>query len=495
MTQDWFGSIPGHHGKQESIPCDMRVEFLFDHEKWNGRAKSFENSMNDYDPETKKNERSRYRVDFSGVDFSKYNIDGIDFRNYIFPCPINFRNANFGNGDVNFSNARFLCGNISFEVTKFNGNIRFNNAKFTDSRLYFNDSEFGKGTVNFSRVEIERGEVRFNFREFESENFIAANMIVEGSLYVKATFPDKVQFKNLKVSEITSFSGSIFKNKVPDFRDASFGRPPEVSNIEVPRPILKKINDDENNPIGKTRFWHFECTDDKTSVDKYRQLKAMALAVHDHEKDGEFFSYEMMAKRGWETKTFWGLTFNSFYYLFSDYGQSLTRPAIGMLFSFIIFMWGYLGLISWYIYNEWWWLGIVIAVVGFLLSLRLFGCWLSDYDCEKKFTRRIKQALIGFLICTASYTTLFGGYLCKWNEICFAVRLSFNNFFPAFGTFGRFSPTPKDYTSSFITQFGHFKNAGLNIDRIVGVEIFQNIIGAALLFLFLLALRNKFRLK
>ena len=52
----------------------------------------------------------------------------------------------------------------------------------------------------------------------------------------------------------------------------------------------------------------------------------MALAANDHEKDGEFFAYEMMAKRGVETKGFFPLLLNTLYGAWGGYGQSYQRP-------------------------------------------------------------------------------------------------------------------------------------------------------------------------
>ena len=524
MAKDWLDEDPAF-GLHQQIPDgeQERLKFLFDGDRWNDRVKSFEAAMEHLNDEKKQKKRSEYVIDFSDMNFSniippsKYNFPSLpnkiekNFSKYTFPCTVNFSNASFEDGITLFDGAVFL-GNVNFEGAFFgNGYVSFQDAIIEKGDLNFCHTNFGEGDVilrvkkfgegefNLFDSSVRKGDLLFGFEEFNAILFEATKMNIEGCLHVKGRFPCEARFKEIKIGETATFADAKFKT-VPDFRDTSFGRPPEVSGMEVPRPTLERLKNDKNNPIRKIHLRYFKCTKDKGDAEKYRKLKSMALAAYDHEKDGEFFSYEMMAKRGWETKTFWGLTFNSFYYLLSDYGQSLTRPVVGMFSSFIIFVWGYFSLIS--LSNEWW-IEIGTASIGFLLSLCLFGFWLSDYDFEKKFTQRIKWILAGFLIYTTSYIVFFGGYLCKWNEIYFAIRLSYNNFLPVIGTFNRLSIKPQDndslisqeYRSSFLQQFDLFFNDGLYPGFIIRLEVLQNAFGAILLFLFLLAIRNKFRLK
>jgi hypothetical protein len=66
---------------------------------------------------------------------------------------------------------------------------------------------------------------------------------------------------------------------------------------------------------------------------------------------------------------------------------------------------------------------------------------------------------------------------------------------PLFGSLFRFAAAPKDHISWYQKTYDKLAIAEINIDRLISLGIGQNLVGTVLLFLFLLALRNKFRLK
>ncbi|CAN0587603.1 unnamed protein product, partial [Ectocarpus sp. 12 AP-2014] len=125
-------------------------------------------------------------------------------------------------------------------------------------------------------------------------------------------------------------------DRIPDFRQSQFSRPPDVSRILFPEPGLRvnSLLDWRQTSATKRYFFLFSTAVNKDDVQKLRKLKAMALAANDHEKDGEFFAYEMMAKRGVEHTTFWQLLFNTIYLKVSFYGQSYLRPLAWLGASF-----------------------------------------------------------------------------------------------------------------------------------------------------------------
>ena len=167
---------------------------------------------------------------------------------------------------------------------------------------------------------------------------------------------------------------------------------------------------------------------DKTDVQKYRKLKAMAIAAHDHEKNLEFFGYEMMAKRGVETTSGLGLFLNVAYDVLSQYGRSYLRP------------------LGW-----------------MLVSLLAFG---------------------------ALNIALTGGH------IAFAFVYSLKNAVPFVGTLAPFVSLPEGYEGWYAETFNEiWKSGRAYIDIMAAAAIAQQIIGLVLLFLLLLALRNRFRMK
>lgn len=142
----------------------------------------------------------------------------------------------------------------------------------------------------------------------------------------------------------------------------------------------------------------------------------------------------MLAKRGTETKRPGGLAFNTLYWWLSDFGQSFGRPV-------------------------WWWLaslGLFTAMNAWVIgSVRELG--LKDWQ--------------------------------------FSALLSFKNSIPLLGSLFRFAPAPQEHVSWFQGYYDTLVGYPATVDGLRSLGVAQNIFGGVLLFLFLLALRNRFRLK
>lgn len=384
-----------------------------------------------------------HRADFGNGDV---NFDNVNFGDK----SIDFSSAQFGNGNVDFGGAQFGKGGVKFQEASFGkGNVNFSGANFGKGIPYFYDVDFGEGEISFSETiykggqaifqesQLAKGDFFFSTKNRMETNFYFDGMVIDGNFHFGGDFTGEVTLERLRVAGAASFFNPNKFKKVPSFKYAKFERPPNVSNMEIPKPALEKLNDNIRNPIGKTLFWRFKCTKDIEDVEKYRKLKAMAIAAHDHEKDGEFFSYEMRAKRGWETKDFLGLLFNSFYCAFSDYGQSIVQPA------------------------KWMWRS--------------------------------------FYICATLYLILILGYIDEFIELfyapLFALFLSAYNVLPVFGGV-LYSPfVPEEYEPWLLDQLNLLPKKGPIVDLVVFIGTAQSIFGIILLFFFLLGFRNKFRLK
>jgi hypothetical protein len=150
----------------------------------------------------------------------------------------------------------------------------------------------------------------------------------------------------------------------------------------------------------------------------------------------------MLAKRGVETKGFWGLAFNSLYWRLSDFGQSFGKPAC-------------------------WW-GASIGLFAFL-----------------------NTALIQ--IAAPQLCSTIAG---RGETLIFSVTLSLKNSLPLLGSLFRAVPAPDDFEGWFQRYYNPLgQNHPAAVDWLVGLGVLQAIFGGVLLFLFLLALRNRFRLK
>jgi hypothetical protein len=192
--------------------------------------------------------------------------------------------------------------------------------------------------------------------------------------------------------------------------------------MEVPPEKLKM----GFNPLAKY-------SGDKNDVAKYRKLKSMAIAASDHVKSGEFFAYEMMAKRGSETKGFFPLLFNYLYGLLSGYGQSYIQPLKGF---------------------------------GFLWASFTFWNW-----------------------------TVIGSSISEGSRFGLSALLSLLNSMPLIGLFAKRITPPAEHNSWLQTMMDCIKEAKVNIDYLTTIGIIEQFLGAILLFLLLLGLRNAFRLK
>ena len=374
-----------------------------------------------------KDTRAKYHIRFDRHQFPDVPKD---LSGYPFPCSVSFCGASFGKGSVSFNDATFDDGYVSFFGAEFGpGDVSYRWAKFSTSYVWFSEAKFAGEDVSFEGATFNGGDLSFTGTKFSGGDFSfkvvnlrsatmhTVGMVVAGNLTVQTSFPKSAKFNRIVVNGTASFSGSSF-GEVPDFCDAKFDRPPEVADMFVPRPKLKG--------------WSRLAADPK-DVAKFRKLKAMALAANDHEKDGEFFAGEMLAKRGTETTGFFGLLFNSLYWWLSDFGQSFVRPLVWLGVSFLS-IWG--------------------------LCLFLIRDTLTPED-----------------------------------RLWFAADFSFRNMLPLFGSLFRFAAAPKDHISWYQKTYHKLAIAEINIDRLISLGIGQNLVGTVLLFLFLLALRNKFRLK
>ena len=425
------------------------IALLLHREKWEAKVKAFEAKLIKIeDKQKRKNKRDEFVIHFNRHEF---NLEYRNFVRYHFPCFTSFQRVNFGEDYVDFSEAQFSEGGVSFLNAKFgkegagfietkfsNGSVSFEEAKFEGGSVSFAGANFGEGVVifdeaifgndsiNFSRSDF-KGSVSFRKTKFGKGDVSFEDVKIAGTLDINATFKGKVKFIRLDVLGSASFARSKFKT-VPNFRDMNLNRPPEVADMEVP-PKKLKMGD---NPFAKY-------SGDKNDASKYRKLKSMAIAASDHVKSGEFFAYEMMAKRGFETKGKFTLFVDYLYGLFSGYGQSFKRPLI--------------------------WL------IGLWVGFACLNIW------------KIFQELV------------FKSELDFWQNIGLSFTISARNLIPFFNSLSRFAPSPKGYESWFQKSMNRLETESVNIDFLTFFGIIEQLIGAILLFLLLLGLRNKFRLK
>ena len=438
-----------------------------DKEVWRAKVARFEAALATLvDTDAIKAKRAKYIICFDGHSFG----DGEkDFSGFHFPCSVSFYRSTFGDGNVNFYGATFGDGTVSFSGATFgDGTVSFLGATFGDGTVNFSRSTFGKGDVSFAGVTFGNGTVNFFRATFVGERYVSFRgatfgkgdvsfkgatfgegevsfdgaVFGEGNVsFSRATFGEgelrfgglhvkgqlnctdldiqRAVFRNTTVDGLADWTDAKF-GSIPDFRQMRLDRTPEVARMNVPAP-------------GMTGYWPLSTAKDQQDVLKFRKLKAMAIDANDHEKDGEFFAYEMMAKRGWETKGAFGLLANWLYWITSNYGRSYEVPFCWMVASFLGFATHY----SW---------------------------WLNRY---------VPMEDAGD----------------------FAFWFSLKNTVPFLGTLFRFVAEPENYTSQFDKAYSAAADAGLNVDALIHTWLFQGVLSLILFFFLLLGLRNRFRLK
>lgn len=469
------------------------VRLLLDRTGWEERVEAFETAINSLDEKDRVETPKKYLISFQSQTIPQIMPDD---RVLKFPCDVSFRNSTISSnthfkklvvqGDASFRNANFnrdacfnhaeisgnlimdhatIKGNALFRSTtddkkivvsnpvKIRGDASFNHLNLTGN-LDLSDAEICgqfnmqdakiEGDVQFWKarlrndVNLERTKIEKDFL-FEHVNlqsnktaenppkFDATGMAVEGAIAVNAHFRGDMSVFRLLSNGSASFAGSKF-DRVPNFTDAKFANPFELSKMDIPSPKM---------PNGK--FWKSDRANNNEDEAKFRKFKVMAMEVHDHERESRFLADELIAKRNQNKPSFSYLFVSWFYWLLSNFGQDYIRPLKAMFVSFLVFMAIYYSTIY---------------------------CWVE----------------------TTTKTT-------SWKQLAFALELSIRNVVPVLGGLFGALPRPADHSSSFMTTYLDLAHNGVDADWLVVIGIVQNIIGAVLLFLFLLALRNKFRLK
>ncbi len=191
-------------------------------------------------------------IDFSNFLFPRGNVnflnttfiaEKIHFKRTIFNGGfVDFSGANFGSGEVNFSGANFGDGDTHFIETKFygendlkpklgNGGKYFIETKFCKkhSNVFFTNAKFGDGIVHFDRAEFGDGNLFFMDANFNSKAvwFKDADF-GEGDKvdFMKTNFGSSdVNFENTNFSKISqvNFKETIFCNSVIVFHFCKFG--------------------------------------------------------------------------------------------------------------------------------------------------------------------------------------------------------------------------------------------------------------------------------
>jgi hypothetical protein len=391
-------------------------------------------------------------ADFAGHKFT----EDADFKGFLFPSDARFNEAAFSGG-VGFDHATFsgrtrfdnatFSGEAWFDMATFSGDARFDNATFSDEagfeRATFSD-EAGFYDAIFS------GETWFDNATFSGDAWFNNATFKGRTTFDAAKFEDEAKFNAMRGGAGFSLAAVRFR-AVPIFIEANFNEAPRLDNLHI-EPIYKGNLD---------------------LPARWRALKRLAVQSLDHEQALLFFKGELQSRR-WAERIFrLGVYWpnpahfpNLAYPVFSDYGRSVLRPLAWWLAGGVLFGFLYLGQFPTLSEKPYW--GIPWAA------------------------QEVRPALPGERSCVARLNSPMSA----------AFELSLRKAMPLFvldstENLNRIYACLYGVHEKAVTTAGPLPPAFLsNIPKIViFMGLAQQFISAVLIFLVLLALRNRFRIK
>ncbi len=296
-------------------------------------------------------EHDGWKVSFANAEIKAWRDGRISFAYFYFPGEADFSGTTFRNfatfdrtefgGPVNFSNSTFL-GQAIFNHTKVPVGVDFRDSIF-HKRTIFREINFYhvvftktlfESEVLFRDVEFRSG-AEFTNATFKREaNFDSAQFFALAKFRV-VTFEHVADFRHAVFSSEADFRSSKFLHAL-ELDKATFGQTPNFQSTKIDHHVSM---DDIRVKFSSKKIWKFwDRAAEPWDAPKYRRLKEMAALAQDHYQEQKFFAYELKAMRGTRVKGI-SLIPNLLYETFSDFGRSLTRPTYGLsgvLFGFAL---------------------------------------------------------------------------------------------------------------------------------------------------------------
>ena len=328
---------------------------------------------------------------------------------------------------------------FTFNDAIFSQDVSFLGSVFPSSRVMFRRAVF-EGNTDFTEATFN-GSALFDWATFKGR-----------AMFYRTTYKRSVQFNDVAFEGDTSFDGATFHKKayfnaaqvksffrmaganfleVPDFDQATFVQAPPLDNVKISPQRVRNIF----TAAVKTSF-------KGSSEDErcWRALRRLAVQSHDHISEQRFYREELLARRrvrdrGWYI-SFW---LSVFYQLFSDFGRSLSRPLL-------------------------WWIGGIMVFASIYLSYHPGADEWFPSACVKG----------------------------TGNSRIAALGLSLHKSLPALSGIG--DKLPEFYACLFGANSQN--SSGPILPDVVSLlGVIQVLFSAAMIFLFLLAVRNHFKIK
>ena len=271
--------------------------------------------------------RNQYQIDFTAgqtANEEDNTLDVVDFKGFNFPIRVDFSYVTFSD-KAHFSYATFFSWAIFLGAT-FSGKAVFLNAKF------FAEAFFAGATFS--------GQVDFNHATFSDAVFFGGVIFNEehqdisfaGAQFEKQSLFADVKFEAPKSKDTKN--KALFSIPV-DFRQAYFqstplvdGFPSDLSqfikaNKDTESQFIKADKDKDKKAEQSTELIKYFYTE---SESKFRRLKRLAEADNNHLKAAGFYACELYCQRRANHWLNWRNYSNYIYSWFSGYGLSFVKP-------------------------------------------------------------------------------------------------------------------------------------------------------------------------
>ena len=369
----------------------------------------------------------------------------------------------FDTGDAWFESATF-SGGAQFESATFSGDARFESATFSGD-AWFERATF-TGNAWFESATFT-GNALFEHATFTGYAWFESATFTGGALFERARFRREADFSGIDSKRAFSLIGARFRWRVPDFLSAKFAEPVLLDNVQLatgvaPGGLLRSV-------LGAAVLWMVGDLDAALSA-KYRALKRLAIQSDDHRNEQIFFRGELRSRRYHEDKPWHaGFWFGILYELACDFGHSISRPVLWLIAIGLLSSWFYLGQ------------GVAPDVSP---RAHIEAALLSHLpDRVQTLIPALRPAALPPLACkdgSAGDPVAAASLLAAKKSSVFA---SFNS--------------AEKSTQIYACLYGFDERTRTAVvpDAVVLWGIWQTVASAALLFLFLLALRNQFKIK
>ena len=329
---DWIDGGPGKWNEQtrswhEMAKADFsghrfETEARFDHFRFPGdavfeRVSFLESARFDRSEFLGKAEFSEVKITgFCGFAGATFRATAL-FEEAAFMGDVSFPGVNFSK-DTRFNRAR-VRGEAHFNGTQFKGNASFEWAAFSGRTAFLDAEFFDKADfrdATFSRRVVFGGATFSDAVTFEQSSF-------EGPAYFGgSSFAQSAEFKAIRVKGLFSLHNVAF-SRVPDFSETHFEEAPRFDNVDLKPARFRKITARKSD-TDPSRRW--------------RALRRLAIQGQDHERELQFLKGEMTARRGTQDKLF-HLRFwvGWLYQIMSDFGRSMVRPLLWLGIGFVAF--------------------------------------------------------------------------------------------------------------------------------------------------------------